>query len=56
VNPRAEKIRIRYKYRQLVIKGKVRLPADAVRKMVGPDCMYKLYGLTGEKRAASREK
>jgi len=43
VNPRAEEVRIRYLYRTLVLKGRLRLPPEAARALVGPDCAYHLY-------------
>lgn len=43
---KAEEIRIRYLYRDLVLRGKVKLPFAAARKTVGPDCAYHLYSLT----------
>lgn len=38
-----EEIRLRYLYRGLVLRGKVRLPMDAARNLVGPDCAFHLY-------------
>jgi len=54
MNPKAEQIRIRYLYRSMVLKGKLRLPLDAARKIVGPDCAYHLYGYTGSGEEQSR--
>jgi hypothetical protein len=45
MNKKSEEIRIRYLYRDLVIRGKTRLPLDAARKIVGPDCAYHLYSI-----------
>lgn len=44
MNPRAELIRIRYKYRRMVIRGEIKVPHEAAVKLVGPDCAYHLYG------------
>ncbi|MBF0465951.1 MAG: hypothetical protein HQK88_13380 [Nitrospirae bacterium] len=41
---KSEQIRIKYLYRALIIKGKIRIPYKAAAKMVGPDCAYHLYG------------
>jgi hypothetical protein len=38
-----DEIRLRYLYRSLVLRGKVRLPMDAARNLVGPDCAFHLY-------------
>jgi hypothetical protein len=38
-----DEIRLRYLYRRLVLGGSVRLPLDAARRLVGPDCAYHLY-------------
>lgn len=46
MNRKAETVRIRYLYRNLVLKQKVRLPLDAAQKLVGPDCAYHLYSVT----------
>lgn len=39
----AEIIRIRYKYRKLIMEGKVRLPYEEAVKLIGPDSAYHLY-------------
>jgi hypothetical protein len=38
-----EEIRLRYLYRSLILRGRVRLPMDAARNLVGPDCAFHLY-------------
>jgi hypothetical protein len=38
-----EAARILGRYRRLVMLGKVKLPLDAARRLVGPDCAYHLY-------------
>ncbi len=45
VNPRAEELRIRYLYRDLILRGRLRLPPQAAVPLVGPDCAYHLYRL-----------
>jgi hypothetical protein len=42
-NSKAEEIRLRYLYRDLILRGNTRLPFDAARKIIGPDCAYHLY-------------
>ncbi|QWR76602.1 hypothetical protein [Candidatus Magnetomonas plexicatena] len=41
---KSEQIRIKYLYRSLIMKGRIRVPYKAAAKMVGPDCAYHLYG------------
>ena len=41
---KSEEIRIRYLYRNLILKGKLRLPLESAIKLIGPDCAYHLYG------------
>ena len=47
ISEKAELIRKRYKYRRLIMSGKLVLPhKDAVR-LLGPDCAYHLYSVAG---------
>jgi hypothetical protein len=39
----AELIRKRYLYRQLILRGRARLPYRAAARLIGPDCAYHLY-------------
>jgi len=43
VKPAAEEVRLRYLYRSLILRGRLRLPPEAARPLVGPDCAYHLY-------------
>jgi hypothetical protein len=47
---RSEEIRIRYKYRKMILEGKARISLDSARALVGPDCAYHLYGLLQHSR------
>lgn len=47
MNRKAEEIRIRYLYRNLVLRGKVCLPLEVSMKLVGPDRAYRLYSVKG---------
>jgi hypothetical protein len=38
-----EAARILGRYKRLVLLGRARLPLDAARRLVGPDCAYHLY-------------
>ena len=44
MNIKAESIRIRYKYRRMILRGEMKIPHEAAVKLVGPDCAYHLYG------------
>ncbi len=39
----SDELRRRYRYRELILRGKLRLPLDAARRLIGPDCAYHLY-------------
>ena len=39
----ADSIRIRYKYRKLIMEGKVKLPYEEAVRLIGPDSAYHLY-------------
>ncbi len=41
----AEIIRKKYRYRQLLFSGRLVLPHKRAAELLGPDCMYQLYGL-----------
>jgi hypothetical protein len=38
-----ESVRIRYKYRNLILRKKINMPLQAAKKIIGPDCAYHLY-------------
>ncbi|KPK00855.1 MAG: hypothetical protein AMK71_07670 [Nitrospira bacterium SG8_35_4] len=46
MNRKAETIRIRYLYRDMILKKRIKLSFEASLKIVGPDCAYHLYALT----------
>lgn len=52
MDEKAELLRLKYKYRSLIVRGQLRLPLDAAARLVGPDCAYHLYGSFGEVDAA----
>ena len=39
-----ESVRIQYKYRKLIMEGKVRIPLSAAKRLIGADSIYRLYG------------
>jgi len=46
MNRKGEAIRIRYLYRDMILKKRIKLSLEASVKIVGPDCAYHLYSLT----------
>ncbi|MEM2126427.1 MAG: hypothetical protein QXQ53_08535 [Candidatus Methanosuratincola sp.] len=50
----SELIRLRYKYRSMILRGELKLPIDAARQLVGPDCAYHLYHLIGDNTVACK--
>lgn len=50
----AEEIRIRYLYRDMIIRRRIRVPFRGAVKIIGPDCAYHLYSVadfgSGNKR------
>ena len=41
----AELARLKYKYRRLVMEGKLKLPPRQAALLIGPDCAYHLYSV-----------
>ncbi|MCI4627213.1 MAG: hypothetical protein L3V56_14810 [Candidatus Magnetoovum sp. WYHC-5] len=39
----AQNARLKYKYRNMIMKGIIRLPYKGAEALVGPDCAYHLY-------------
>ncbi len=55
----AEIARLLYKYRRLILEGKISLPPDEAAKLIGPDRAYHLYiSMPGphSKKAGRRKK
>jgi hypothetical protein len=50
MNRKSDEIRLRYLYRNLVLRKKIRLSLDSARRLVGPDCAYHLYGIVDLKK------
>jgi len=50
----AEELRKRYRYRQLILSGKLTLSHKRAAQLLGPDCLYHLYALE-EKRGEAPE-
>jgi hypothetical protein len=52
----AEVLRKRQKYRELILDGKLSLPHARAAMLLGPDCLYQLYGLPKHARTSRRKK
>jgi hypothetical protein len=50
MNSISEETRIRYLYRNLILRGRVKVSLEAARKLVGPDCAYHLYSIVDLKK------
>jgi hypothetical protein len=48
-----ETARILSRYKRLVLLGRARLPLEAARRLVGPDCAYHLYFRSARARAGT---
>jgi len=44
MKPEAERIRIRYLYRRMILSGEIEVHRHTARRLIGPDCAYHLYG------------
>jgi hypothetical protein len=55
MNRTAEEIRIKYLYRDLILRRKITLPLEAVKKLVGPDCAYHLYSVIQRKEEKGKK-
>jgi len=51
---KSEEIRIRYLYRNMVLRGQLQLPLKTAIKIIGPDCAYHLYSLTDSEREKTK--
>jgi len=43
MSERLDALRILSRYRRMVLLGRAKLPLEAARRLVGPDCAYHLY-------------
>ena len=43
MSERLAALRILSRYRRMVLLGQAKLPLEAARRLVGPDCAYHLY-------------
>jgi len=47
---KSEIIRKKYKYRRLIMSGKIKLPHREAVQLLGPDCAYHLYSVSDLKK------
>jgi hypothetical protein len=52
----AEIARLMYKYRRLILEGKITLPHEDAAKLIGPDSAYRLYFSISARRAKKESK
>jgi hypothetical protein len=45
----AEIMRKKYRYRELILSGKLSLPHSRAAQLLGPDCLYHLYSVSRKK-------
>jgi hypothetical protein len=51
---KTDEIRIRYLYRHLILRGKVKVSFESARRLIGPDCAYHLYSVVDPKKRKAR--
>jgi len=49
VTNNSEEIRLRYLYRKLILGGKIVLSFESTKKLIGPDCAFRLYSMVDSK-------
>lgn len=52
----SEELRLRYRYRKLILEGKIALSYESAKRMIGPDCAYRLYSVLSLKRKMTKRK
>lgn len=43
MDDKAEEIRLKYKYKELILKKKIKVSMESAKSIVGPDTAYHLY-------------
>jgi hypothetical protein len=50
----SELVRLKYKYRELIMRRKIKIPQQKAARLIGPDCAYHLYSaFQGNKKRSS---
>lgn len=52
----AEVMRKKYRYRQLILSGKILLPHESAAQLLGPDCLYQLYSVKETETSSTLKK
>ena len=52
----AEVMRKRYRYRELILSGRLVIPYERAAQLLGPDCLYHLYALQESKKPHPRKR
>lgn len=47
----AEDMRVRYRYRRLILQRRARVSLEIAKRLIGPDCAYHLYAGLGSGRS-----
>jgi len=55
ISTEAEITRLLYKYRRLVLEGKIQLPPAEAARLIGPDRAYQLYFSFSARRAKRKK-
>jgi hypothetical protein len=52
----AEVMRKKFRYRQLILSGKIFLSHERAAQLLGPDCLYHLYSVKETNTTSSQKK
>ena len=52
----AEVMRKKYRYRQLILSGRLKLSQKRAAQLLGPDCLYHLYSVEEAEMPRPRQK
>jgi hypothetical protein len=53
---KAEILRKRARYRELILSGALRLPHGQAARLLGPDCLYHLYAVSPKTKPARKRR
>jgi hypothetical protein len=52
----AEILRKKYRYRELILSGRLVLPHESAARLLGPDCLYHLYTVKNRSTSKNRKR
>lgn len=55
MNEKADNIKKKYAYRQMILKGKVKVARNTAVKLIGPDTAYHLYSQEDSDKKSSKK-